>query len=99
MTDGAKRKEPQQFSFIRLALLSLSAGAVVLLVSIPIILLLAAWSVIAGLIAALIAIIAIIAAIGLVSQRIVGQAEQQLKDQLAQREQERIDQERNNNGG
>ncbi|GAB19063.1 hypothetical protein GOEFS_073_00830 [Gordonia effusa NBRC 100432] len=90
----AKDKAPQPFSFVRLALLALGAGAIVLVVSIPIILLLAQWSVTAGLIAALVAIIAIIAAIGLVSQRIVGQAEQQLKDEIAQREQER-----NNHGG
>ncbi|MFW0791617.1 hypothetical protein [Gordonia sp. CPCC 205333] len=90
----AKDKPPQPFSFVRLALLALGAGAIVLIVSIPIILLLAQWSVTAGLIAAVVAIIAIIAAIGFVSQRIVGQAEEQLKDEIAQREQER-----NNNGG
>ncbi|NMO04233.1 hypothetical protein HH308_23730 [Gordonia sp. TBRC 11910] len=94
---GTNRKKPQEFSFVRLALLALSAGAVVLLVSVPIILVLARWSVIAGLIAALVAIVAIIAAIGLVSQRIVATAERQLKEQLAQRE--RTDRERNNNGG
>lgn len=93
---AGRARQPRPFSFVRLALLALGAGAVVLFISVPIILLVARWSVIAGLIVALIAIIAIIAAIGVVAQRIVGQAEQQLRDQQSD---QRNRQERNNNGG
>lgn len=90
--------QPRPFSFVRLALLALGAGALVLLISVPIILLVARWSVIAGLVVALIAIVAIVAAIGVVAQRIVGQAEQQLRDQRANQP-NHAQRERNDNGG
>ncbi len=87
-------KEPQPFSFVRLVFFALGAGVLVLLVSIPIILGVAVWSPLAGLIVAILAVIGVIAAIGVVSQRMVGQAEQALKREIEQQEQER-----NNNGG
>lgn len=66
--------EQPHFSFAKLALYALGAGVLVLLVSIPIILGLAQWSPVAGLVAALVAVIAMIAAIGTVSNRMVNTA-------------------------
>ncbi|MDY6811131.1 MAG: hypothetical protein SW127_19310 [Actinomycetota bacterium] len=66
------------FSFGKLVLYALGAGVIVLLVSIPIILLIAQWSPIAGLVVALIAVLAMIAAIGTVSRRIIATAEREI---------------------
>ncbi|ATD71350.1 MULTISPECIES: hypothetical protein [Gordonia] len=62
------------FSIAKLAFYALGAGVLVLAVSIPIIVLLANWSPVAGLIAALAAVVAMIAAIGTVANRMVNRA-------------------------
>ncbi|AZG43764.1 hypothetical protein [Gordonia insulae] len=67
-----------RFSFGKLVLFALGAGVLVLLVSIPIILLIARWSPIAGLVVALIAVLAMIAAIGTVSRRMIATAEREI---------------------
>ena len=85
MTDGTPAGEaggnvadtPQPgsgFSIAKLAFYALGAGVLVLAVSIPIIVLLANWSPIAGLIGALAAVVAMIAAIGTVANRMVNRA-------------------------
>ena len=66
------------FSFGKMVLYSLGAGVLVLLVSIPIILLIAQWSPVAGPVVALIAVLAMIAAIGTVSRRIIATAEREI---------------------
>ncbi|MXP21180.1 hypothetical protein GIY30_07405 [Gordonia sp. HNM0687] len=76
------------FSFGKLVLYSLGAGVIVLLVSIPIILLIAQWSPIAGLVVALIAVLAMIAAIGTVSRRIIATAEREILAARAAAEQQ-----------
>ncbi|MEE3852506.1 hypothetical protein VZC37_19350 [Gordonia sp. LSe1-13] len=73
MTVGGPR-----FSFGRLVLFSLGAGVLVLVVSIPIILLVAQWSPVAGLVVALIAVLAMLAAIGTVSRRMISTAEREI---------------------
>ncbi len=62
------------FSIAKLAFYALGAGVLVLAVCIPLILLLANWSPVAGLIAALAAVVAMIAAIGTVANRMVNRA-------------------------
>lgn len=67
------------FSFARFVTYSLGAGILVLLISIPIILALARWTPIAGLVAALIAVLVMIGVIGLVSRRIIAAAERDIR--------------------
>ncbi|WAC55795.1 hypothetical protein [Gordonia sp. SL306] len=67
-----------RFSYGKLVLYSLGAGVVVLLVSIPVILLVAQWSPIAGLVIALIAVLAMIWVIGGVSRRMIARAEHEI---------------------
>ncbi|MFW0787140.1 hypothetical protein AAFP35_21795 [Gordonia sp. CPCC 206044] len=67
------------FSFGRFVLFSLGAGVVVLIVAVPIILLLAQWSPIAGLVGAFVAVVTMIAVIGTVSRRMVDTAERDLR--------------------
>ncbi|MFT4043646.1 MAG: hypothetical protein QM673_10840 [Gordonia sp. (in: high G+C Gram-positive bacteria)] len=68
-----------RFSYGRFVLFSLGAGVLVLLVSIPIIVLLAHWTPAAGLLGALVAVIAMIAAIGLVARKLLATAEQRIR--------------------
>ncbi|MFT3900281.1 MAG: hypothetical protein QM728_08565 [Gordonia sp. (in: high G+C Gram-positive bacteria)] len=63
--------DPREFSFIKLALLSLSAGFAVLVISLPLIWLAAKVAAWLGLIVALAALVGIVAAIGVVSGRMV----------------------------
>ncbi|MGC5246509.1 hypothetical protein ACPXB3_06250 [Gordonia sp. DT219] len=70
-----------QFSYGRFVLFVLGAGVIVLLISIPIILALARWSPIAGLVAALISVALMITAIGVTSKRLIGKAERALRAQ------------------
>ncbi|MGV9710133.1 hypothetical protein ACWDTI_05665 [Gordonia sp. NPDC003424] len=72
------RMSAPRFSFARLVTFSLGAGTLVLLVSVPIILLCARWSPIAGLVAALIAVLVMIGVIGAVSRRMIAAAEQEI---------------------
>lgn len=71
------------FSFAKLVFYSLGAGALVLFVSIPIILLVARWSAVGGLVVALLAVVGMITAIGIVSRRVIASAERTL---IAQRD-------------
>ncbi|MFW0792950.1 hypothetical protein AAFP30_03970 [Gordonia sp. CPCC 205515] len=66
------------FSFARLVTFSLGAGTLVLLISIPIILVLARWTPIAGLVGALVAVLVMIGVIGVVSRRIISAAERDI---------------------
>lgn len=66
------------FSFAKFVLFSLGAGAIVLIVSIPIIYALAHWSPYAGLFGALVAIVLMIAVIGVVSRRMIAGVERQM---------------------
>ena len=75
------------FSFSKLVFNSLGAGVLLLVVSIPIILLVARWSPVAGLIVAVLAMVAMIAVIGVVSRRMVASAE---RDILAQQRTENL---------
>ncbi|WP_238421647.1 hypothetical protein [Gordonia sp. 'Campus'] len=77
--DGEFPADPQRsgasdFSIAKLAFYALGAGVLVLVVSVPIIVLCAHWSPIAGLVAALVAVAAMIAAIGTVANRMVDRA-------------------------
>ena len=63
-----------RFSIAKRALYALGAGVVVLAISVPIIVVAARWSPIAGLVAVLIAVVAVIAAIGTVATRMVNSA-------------------------
>ncbi len=84
-SSASKLAAPPHFSFAKLALLSLGAGVLVLVIGVPIIVLIAQWSPTVGLIVALAVVIAMIAAIATVSRRIVAAAE---RDILAYRESE-----------
>ncbi|AZZ82699.1 hypothetical protein C5O27_17910 [Gordonia alkanivorans] len=66
------------FSIAKLAFYALGAGVLVLAACIPLILLLANWSPLAGLVAALAAVVAMIAAIGTVANRMVNRARAEL---------------------
>ena len=79
------------FSFAKLALTSLGAGVVVLVIGIPIIIGVAQWSPTVGLIVALVVVIAMIAAIGTVSRRFVAAAERDIRAHLAAEEELRDD--------
>ncbi|GAA1482956.1 hypothetical protein GCM10009624_33960 [Gordonia sinesedis] len=67
-----------RFSYGKFVLCVLGSGVLVLLVSTPIILALAHWSPIAGLIGALVAVVAMIAVIGTVARRQLAAAERQI---------------------
>ncbi|MYR05267.1 hypothetical protein GTV32_02540 [Gordonia sp. SID5947] len=67
-----------RFSYGKLVLYSLGAGVVVLLVAIPVILGVAQWSPIAGLVIALLAVLAMIGVIGGVSRRMIDRAEHEI---------------------
>ncbi|MDL9944473.1 hypothetical protein QSJ19_02495 [Gordonia sp. ABSL11-1] len=67
-----------RFSLGKLVFYALGAGVLVLVVSIPIILAIAHWSPIAGLVVALLAVLAMIAAIGTVSRRMIATAEREI---------------------
>ncbi|GAB10120.1 hypothetical protein GOARA_052_00190 [Gordonia araii NBRC 100433] len=68
-----------EFSFIKLALLALGAGLAVLVVSLPLI-----WGAVQvhrwlGLAVALLAVVGIVAAIGVVANRVIDKAAEQLR--------------------
>lgn len=65
---------PRQFSFARLAVFSLGAGALVLAVSIPIVIGLAQVAPIAALIVAVLALVLAVAVMGIVANRMVDRA-------------------------
>lgn len=71
------------FSIARLAALSLGAATLVLIIFIPIILGVAQWSPIAGLITAFLAIAFMIATIAVISRRIVARAERDMLEHQA----------------
>ncbi len=77
---GSGRHSPAGggFSIAKLAFYALGAGALVLAVCIPIIVVCANWSPFAGLAAALVAVVAMIAAIGTVANRMVDRARAEL---------------------
>ncbi|MEO9329983.1 hypothetical protein [Gordonia aurantiaca] len=66
------------FSIAKLAFYALGAGVLVLAVCVPIVVVCANWSPIAGLVAALAAVVAMIAAIGTVANRMVNRARAEL---------------------
>ena len=76
---SAQSGDEYRFSYGRFVVMVLGAGAIVLIISIPIILALAKWSAIAGLVAALVAVIAMITAIGFTSKFQIGKAERALR--------------------
>ena len=81
--------EAPRFSIGKLVFYALGAGVLVLLISIPIILVIAQWSPIAGLVVALLAVLAMIAAIGAVSRRMIATAEREILAARAADEQSR----------
>jgi 4-hydroxybenzoate polyprenyltransferase len=64
----------RRFSFARLALFSLGAGALVLAISVPVVIGLAQLSPVAALIVAVLALILAVAAMGIVANRMVDRA-------------------------
>lgn len=68
-----------RFSYGRFVVLVLGAGVVVLLICVPIVLVLAKWDPIAGLVAALLAVVAMITAIGFTSKYQIGKAERAMR--------------------
>ena len=72
--------ERPHFSYGRFVTLVLGSGVLVLVIGIPIILALAHWSPVAGLVAALIVVIAMIAVIGWIARRIIGSYERRVRD-------------------
>jgi divalent metal cation (Fe/Co/Zn/Cd) transporter len=66
--------EARQFSFARLALFALGAGAAVLVVSVPIVIWLAQVAPLVALIVALLALVVAVAVMGIVANRMVDRA-------------------------
>ncbi|ORM33864.1 MULTISPECIES: hypothetical protein [Williamsia] len=66
--------QQRRFSFARLALFSLGAGALVLAISVPVVIGLAQLSPVAALIVAVLALILAVAAMGIVANRMVDRA-------------------------
>ncbi|MGW0035993.1 hypothetical protein GYA93_09405 [Gordonia desulfuricans] len=75
MTGAGDGNTPYRFSYGKFVLYVLGSGVLVLVVCVPIILVLAHWNSVAGLIAALVTVILMIATIGTVSKRQIGKAE------------------------
>ncbi len=71
--------ERPHFSYGRFVTLVLGSGVLVLVIGIPIILALAHWSPIAGLVAALLVVLAMIGTIGWMSRRIIGNYERKVR--------------------
>ncbi|GAC50790.1 hypothetical protein [Gordonia aichiensis] len=78
-TPGEPSRRPH-FSYGRFVTLVLGSGVLVLVVGTPIILALAHWSPIAGLVAALVVVIAMVAVIGWIARRIIGSYERRVRD-------------------
>lgn len=68
-----------RFSYGRFVFFTLGAGVLALVVGVPIILALAHWTPVAGLVAALVTVLAMIAAIGLTARRLLATAEAQIR--------------------
>jgi divalent metal cation (Fe/Co/Zn/Cd) transporter len=66
--------EQRRFSFARLAVFSLGAGALVLAISVPVVIGLAQVSPVAALIVAILALVLAVAVMGIVSNRMVDRA-------------------------
>ncbi|RPA63505.1 hypothetical protein EF294_08395 [Gordonia oryzae] len=82
MTDsGAGGDLQYRFSYGRFVLFVLGAGVIVLVICIPVVLALARWNAIAGLVASLVSIVLMITAIGITSKRLIGKAERALRAQ------------------
>jgi 4-hydroxybenzoate polyprenyltransferase len=71
--------QQRRFSFARLALFSLGAGALVLAISIPVVIGLAQLSPVAALIVAVLALVLAVAAMGIVANRMVDRAADQMR--------------------
>ncbi|MGV9672250.1 hypothetical protein ACWDPV_16920 [Gordonia sp. NPDC003504] len=71
--------EEYRFSYGRFVVYVLGAGAIVLVLFIPIILGMAKWNPTAGLVSALVAVLAMIAAIGFTSRYQIGKAEKAIR--------------------
>ena len=80
MTGSGGTPQRPHFSYGRFVTLVLGSGVLVLVVGTPIILALAHWSPVAGLVAALIVVIAMIAVIGWIARRIIGSYERRVRD-------------------
>lgn len=76
-SDGAP--ERPHFSYGRFVTFVLGSGVLVLVIGIPIILALAHWSPVAGLVAALLVVLAMIGTIGWMSRRIIGNYERKVR--------------------
>jgi Flp pilus assembly protein TadB len=68
----------RQFSFARLALFALGAGAAVLVVSVPIVIALAQAAPLVALIVALLALVLAVAVMGIVANRMIDRAAQDM---------------------
>jgi multisubunit Na+/H+ antiporter MnhG subunit len=79
----------RQFSFARLALFALGAGAVVLVVSVPIVIWLAQTAPLVALIVALLALILAVAVMGIVANRMIDRAAQDMTADADQKNTER----------
>ena len=69
------------FSCGRFVVVVLGTGVTVLIVCVPIVLVLAKWNPVAGLVASLAALLLMITAIGVTSKRLIGKAERALRAQ------------------
>lgn len=78
-TPGGEQPPEFHFSYGKFVLAALGSGVLVLVVCVPIILALAHWSPIAGLIASAVSVIAMITVIGYVSRRQISRAEQAIR--------------------
>jgi Flp pilus assembly protein TadB len=79
----------RQFSFARLALFALGAGAVVLVVSVPIVIWLAHVAPLVALIVAFLALVLAVAVMGIVANRMVDRAAQALNSDIDPQKTER----------